>query len=47
MPVDNRVCEEEYPASKKTIRLAEREILTLVYKLYIENPSVLRLADNG
>jgi hypothetical protein len=30
LPVDVRVF-EEYPASKRYIRLAEREILTLVY----------------
>jgi hypothetical protein len=31
MPVNKRVF-EEYPASKRNIGVAEREILTLVYK---------------
>jgi hypothetical protein len=37
---------EEYLASKRNIGLAEREILTHVYKYYFEMPSYLRLPDS-
>jgi hypothetical protein len=36
-PVERRVC-EEYLAAKRNIGLAEREILTLVYKQYFKCP---------
>jgi hypothetical protein len=43
--VEKRVF-EEHSASKRSIELAEREILTLVYIYYFENHSVPRLPDN-